>query len=506
MVGACSPKDKGASAEKSAPAAGLNLKSPSQKAFAKHFEVPNRKVSEEEAKEALEDLNLLKSSEDNLSWKKTTGKAGNYSYTDLAAKNDDASLSIDSAKLFGVHMEGETATFDRADFSGIKIFNEEDNVTVTFATMSMARPTPDMAKSIIQSLSNIKDMDDLDLKKDDMDMGFGALSLGNMKIESEELNGGVKQVIWGEDEQTGLTDFLIEDVGINFDSKQGNDGALELGKFSATGLRSSLLDSIGGNPSNMAKKFGSLDKNFDEVKLENLNFDSTTVSLNTKGFAGKAVEKGHITTISQVSQPFTITLKDVPNDPQAAQAFAMVKELGFDELVFESSQTKIIDSKEDTLSVKDGLISMKDGFELSYNYGASGLNEFQTTLKGDKASSDIDAAMQALKVNGLQLRLEDRSIVERGLGLAAKFRGASPEQLKKEMKLAVSLAPLAAGSGLERDLIKELGGALTEFVGGNGKTLSIIIDPNEPIGLTDVANLKNSGTSMNALGFRAKAE
>ncbi len=505
MVGACSPKDKGASAEKSVPADGLNLKSPSNKAFAKHFDVPNRKVSEDEAKEALADLNLLKSSENNLSWKKTSGKEGSYTYSDLTAKSDDGNISVDRVKLLGVHMEGETATFDRADFSGIKIFNEDDNVTITFETMSMARPTPDMAKSIIKSLANIKDIDGIDLKNEDMDMGFGALSLKGMKIESEELNGGVKQLIWGEDDDTGLTDFLIDDVGINFDSKQGNDGAFTLGEFSATGLSESL---IGGmrNPGNIVEKINSLGKNFDEVKLENLSFDSSTVSVNTKGFAGKAVEKGDITTITQIMQPFTITLKDSPNSPQAAQAFAMIKELGYDELVFASSQTQIIDSKKDTVSVKDGLITLKDGFDLSYNYEGAGLTELQSNLKGDTTNANFAAALQALTVNGFQLRLEDKSIVERGLGLAAKFRGASPAQIKKEMKLAVTLAPLAAGSGLERDLMKEMGSALTEFVDGNGKTLSIVITPDEPLALTDIANLKTSGTSMKALGFTAKAE
>ena len=505
MVGACSPKDKGPSAEKSSPVTGLNLKSPSRKAFAKHFDVPNRKVSEGEAKEALQALNLLESSSDNLNWGKTSGKAGNYTYSDLSAKSDEGDITIDRAELFGVHMEGETATFDRADFSGIKIFNEADNITITFADMSMARPTPDMAKSIIQSLSSINGVEDIDLKDKDRDMGFGALSVSGMKVSSEELNGGIKHVIWGEDKETNLTDFLIEDVGLNFESKQGESGKLEIEEFTALGLNSDIL---GGTKA--LNKFGgigsSLGKNFDEVKLKNLSFDSSAVAINTKGFAGKASEKGHITTIKQVSEPFTITLKETPKNPQGAQAFAMVKELGFEELVFESSQTQIIDSQKDTMTIKDGLISMKDGFDLSYNYSASGVNEFATSLKGDQATTNLDAAMQALKVSGLQLRLEDKSIVERGLGLAAKFRGASPEQLKKEMKLAVSLAPLAAGSGLERDLMKEMGGALTDFIDGNGKTLSIVIDPNEPIALTDVANFKNKDTSLKALGFTAKAE
>ena len=504
MVGACSPKDKGPSAEKSAPASDLKLKSPSRKAFAKHFDVPNRKVSEAEANEALKGLSLLESSNDNLSWKKSTGNAGNYKYTALTAKSDEGDLTIDSAELFGVHMEGDTATFDRADFSGIKMFSKEDNVTLTVADMSMARPTPAMAKSIIASLSDIQGMDDLDMKNKDEDMGFGALSMGDVKIKSEELNGGLKQVIWGEDEATGLTDVLIDGVNFNFESKQGESGALKLGEFSATGLRSSLLKGVGA-PTSMMGKFGSVGKNFDEVKLENLSFDSSVVAVNTNGFAGKATEKGGVTTIKQVSEPFTIKLKDAPNSPQAKQAFAMVKELGFEELVFESSQTQIIDSNEDTVTVKDGLVSMKDGFNLDYNYSASGMSALQTLLKDGRHGSDMNAAIEAMTLNGMQIRLEDKSIVERGLKLVAQFQGTSPDTIKQQIKLASAGASLFAGAGIEAALMGEMGTALSEFL-EDGGTLSVVVDPAAPVAMSELANLKRSDLSLKDLGFSAKVE
>jgi len=504
MVGACSPKDKGASAEKSAPASGLSLKSPSRKAFAKHFDVPSRKVSDSEAKEALEALNLLKSSKDTLSWAKSSGKAGNYTYSDLAAKSDDGTLSIHKAQLFGVHMEGDVATFDRADFSGIKIYNEDDDVTVTFADMSLARPTPAMAKSIITSLSNIKDMDDLDIDIDDEDMGFGALSISDMAIKSAELNGGIDTMIWGEDDDSGLADILIDDVSLNFDPKNGEGGKLVLGEFSATGLRSNLLEGMGG-PSAMAGKFGSMGKNFDEVRLDNLVFDSSVVAINTQGFAGKATQKGNVTTIKQASQPFTITLKDAPKSQQGAQAYAMIKELGFEELVFESSQTQIIDSEKDTVTVKDGIVTMKDGFNLDYNYSASGMTALQNMLKEGGQGSDIDAAMKTMTLNGLQVRLEDKSIIERGLKLAAQFQGTSPDTIKQQIKIASAGASLFAGAGIEAALMGEMGTALSEFL-EDGGTLSVVVDPAAPVAMSELANLKRSDLSIKDLGFSAKVE
>jgi len=512
-MGACSNKDKGPSAEKSAPAAALGLKAPSDKVFAKHFEVPSRKVSDAEGKQALGELNLLTESGEALSWAKTSGKNGNYTYTNLTAKDDDGQLTIGKVTLTGVHMDGETASFDRADFSDIKIYDEKEDVTVTMETLSVARPTPDMAKAIITSLQNIKDLDDLDIKAKDLDMGFGALGMSGVSIKSEEVNLTTDSLMWGEDEDTKLTDFKIQDVNFNLTEKADEPITASLKSFSATGLRSDIFDNMsdaGKGPLGMMDGFNPLAKMYSTMKMEDLNFDSNFVAVTSKGFEGKSTEKGGVTTQTSVGEPFIIRLKEAPNDPQAKQAFEMVKELGFDELEFQSSQTTIMDSNKDTIAVKDGIFSMKDGFNLSYNYGATGVKAMTEKLQAQQASGarQSPAAMQAMlgdmKINGFQMRLEDKSIVDRSLKLAGKFRGASADQVRKEMKVALSLAPMMA-SGLEGKMLGEMAGAFGDFI-EDGGTLSIVVDPKEPLAVTALADYKNSGLTMEQIGFSAKAE
>lgn len=512
VMGACSNKDKGPSAEKSAPGAALGLKAPSDKVFAKHFEVPSRKVSDAEGKQALGQLNLLEESGEALSWAKSSGKNGNYSYSNLTAKDDDGQLTIDKAELVGVHMDGETATFDRADFSGIKIYDETEDVTITMKTLSIARPTPDMAKAIITSLQNIKDLDDLDMEVDDADadMGFGALGMSDMKVSSPDINMSTDSLMWGEDQDTNLTDFKIKNVAFNL-SEKGNDSMTgSLKSFSVTGIRSDMFDGIPNaskGPMGMMGGFNPLAKMYSTLKMEDLNFNSDAVQITSKGFEGKSTEKGGVTTQRSVGEPFIIRLKDAPKDPQAKQAYEMVKELGFDELVFQSSQTTILDSNKDTVEVKDGFLSMKDGFKLSYNYGASGVKAMTDKIQAansNQSKTDIQAAMQSMKLNGFQMRLEDQSIVDRGLKLAGKFRGAEPEQVKKELKVALTLAPMMAG-GLEGEMLGEIAGAFGDFV-DDGGTLSIVMNPKAPISMTELADYKRSNLSKADLGFSAKAE
>ena len=515
VMGGCSNKDKGPSAEKSAPAAALGLKAPSDKVFAKHFEVPSRKISDTEGKQALGELNLLTESGDTLSWTKTSGKNGNYSYTNLSAKDDDGQLTITKAELTGVHMEGETATFDRADFSGIKIYDETEDVTVTMETLSVARPTPDMARAIITSLQNIKDLDDLDIKTKDLDMGFGALGMSGVKITSEDVNLTTDNLMWGEDPETQLTDFKVKDVSFNLTEKADEPITGSLKSFSATGLRSDMFDNLpdaGKSPLGIMGGFNPLAKMYSTIKMEDLNFDSNFVAVTSKGFEGKSTEKGGVTTQRSVGEPFIIKLKEAPNDPQAKQAYDMVKELGFDELVFQSSQTTILDSNKDTIAVEDGLLSMKDGFKLSYNYGASGMKAMtdkmqemdRTGVNSRQGQADIQAAMESMKLNGFQMRLEDQSIVDRGLKLAGKFRGASTDQVKKELKVALTLAPMMA-NGLEGEMLGEIAGAFGNFI-EDGGTLSIVMEPKQPISMTELADYKRSDLTKSDLGFSAKAE
>jgi len=258
--------------------------------------------------------------------------------------------------------------------------------------------------------------------------------------------------------------------------------------------------------------FNPLAKMYNTIKMEDLNFDSDFVEITSKGFEGKSTEKGGVTTQRSVGEPFIIRLKEAPNDPQAKQAYDMVRELGFDELVFQSSQTTVMDSNKDTIAIKDGLFSMQDGFKLSYNYGASDIKamtdkmqEMDRTGKNSRqGQADIQAAIESMKLNGFQMRLEDRSIVERGLKLAGKFRGADPEQVKKELKVALTLAPMMAG-GLEGEMLGEMAGAFGDFV-EDGGTLSIVMNPKEPISMTQLADYKRSNLTKSDLGFSAKAE
>ena len=516
VIGGCSSKDEGPSAAQSSPAKALGLTSPSEKAFEKYFIIPDRKVSEDEAKRALDLLNLGEAPDGGLSWDKTSGANGNYSYSGLTINDDTSSLNIKSANLIGVHMAGDEASFDRADFSGITMLDTKDKSTVTLDSLSVARPSPAMARSTIEGLGNIKGVDDLDLNiDDDAEASFGAIGMSGMDIKSDDINLTAKTMLWGKDEDSGRADFKVDGISFNGTDKQGGSFTGNLGSLSGTGLNlnayGKLSKGLGGaarSPMGIFSGLNMAEKAYDTFTLDDFNIDNDFVSISVKGIEGQSTETGGVTTTRQVSEPMIIKLKNDPKDPGAKRAFDAVKSLGFDEMVFQSSGTTVLDANKDTVELKDHLVTMKDGFKLSYNYGATGVKAMADSIAasgGNNSSSQLTAYLDTLKLNGFQLRLEDDSIVERSLQLAAQMRGGTPESIKREMTVALALAPMMAGGGLEGEMIGEMASAFGDFV-KNGGTLSIVMDPNTPIAIGELAKYKGSDMTLEDLGFSAKAE
>ena len=488
----------------------LGLTAPGDDIFARHFDVPERSVSESEAEQALAALGLLNPSDDALNWAAKSGAEGNYTYNNLTVDSDEGDITISSAKLFGAHMDGEVATFDRADFEGIKIYNEDEDVTVTVEALSVARPSPAMAKSIVAALSQLGEIDDLDENFDKDGMSFGALALNNVDIRSPEANGEIKQLVWGKDEQTNLADMKVEGFAFKMASKRKDEfGTLNLGSLIITELQTDaylqLLDGKKARTNPLAN-YGLWRKTFDTVKLIDLDMDSNAFSLKTKGYEAKATQQGSVTKIVQTSEEVLITVKE-PNKASQLQAFALFLEYGFTDMNFRSSQTSVLDEDKDTIKITDGLLTLKDGFELSYSYEAGGLMKAAEKLKNATNSpNSINTlkSMDSVIIDEVQFRLEDNTIVKRGFELAGKMQGSSAGALRTQAKLGLRLAPMAA-TGIEGKIFGELAQAMSEFIDGD-KTLSIVVSPKKSVSISELTNLKNSSLSFEDLGFSAKAE
>lgn len=517
VMGGCSPKDKGESAQISVEAAPLGLTAPNEKVFARHFDVPKRTVSEADATAALKAFSL--DTQDTMTWDNRAGGAGNYVYTDLGATTDEGTISIGKAELVGVRMEGDEETFDRANFQDMVI--KGDDVNLKVGAMSIARPTPKMAQAIIRALQTNEGLDDLEIEMDEGGkVSFGAISINDISLTADEATGTIEHLVWGVNEDTdigdgkiGAMDFTIKgdnDVVSTFTFKGGSArgvNAKTYNDLSAGDVGQNTLGQILGQMNLYAKPY-------DDFQIGEGVFENEFLKASFEGFEGKAVEKGGVTTITQVGKPMRLAFLKEPSDPNAQRGYDTLKQLGFDEIVFKTSQTQVLDKNKDTVAVKDGLIDMENGFRLNYTYEAEGLSAMVEKAKADERGetsematnmTDVIDSLEPVKLRQMKMSLEDKSIVERGLKLASEMTGQSESNLKRQLKIAVMAAPFMAQNDLEGQIIGEIGGAFTDFV-DNGGTMTISIKPPAPLSVKTLAEARENNLNPDDLGFSASVE
>ena len=517
VLGACSPKDKGESAQISAEAPPLGLSSPDEKVFAPYFDVAERDVPADEANQALKALNL--DSQGVMSWDSRKGLNGNYVYTDLVSKADDSSLTISKAELFGVHMDGDEPSFDRANFQDVVIKGEDVNLDI--GAMSVARPSPKMAQAIIEALQSREGLDDLEVEiEDDEKVSFGAISLDDITVSGDEANGTIDHIIWGVNEDQRLADAKVGKVDFTLKGQNEKTSKLVFEGGSARGLNMDAYQDVSPKSANLGlgQLLGQMNlyaKPYDTVVVGKGSFTNDFIKAAFDGFEGKAVENGGVTTITQVSKPFRFSFLTQPENPQAAQGYDTLKRLGFDEIVLRSSQTQVLNENEDTIAVRDGLIDMEDGFRLNYTYEAEGLSAMVEKAKLEQESESMDGeevtpptleetlnAFEPVKLRTMKMSLEDKSIVERGLKLASEMSGQSEGNLKKQLKLAIMAATFMGKSDLESEVIAQFGTAATEFI-DNGGTLTVSVNPPEPLSVKSLAEARESNLDPEDIGFSA---
>ena len=259
-----------------------------------------------------------------------------------------------------------------------------------------------------------------------------------------------------------------------------------------------MADGVAGLFNNAAHE-----KAFDSFSLEAFEFDNDAMSIDLPKMEAESTEKGDIITTTQVLAPSTIKMKEGISGA-GRQAYEVLQQLGFDAMTFKGSQTAIIDKGADTLEVKDGIFDMSDSFRLNYTYKATGLDALKDISNADgqdNQATQFLAALEHMKVNGMTISLEDKSIVERGLKLAAQMRGGEVNQIKREMRAAIAVAPFAARNDFEKEVANQLGGAFMDFV-DDGGTLTVQLTPEAPINFSKLQSVENM--KPEDLGFSAR--
>lgn len=511
-VGACKGADKGQGALKSESIAALNLSKSEASVFSKHFATDPCDVDEMEAYGALAGLGLGESGADGVSFDSRSFDDTRVSYTNLKVVKTGSSESTFSAGKAVFHcaqMGDDAPSFSRLDLSDIIITDEADAVEITAETLNIANPSSDAASSIVGNMTqlNTNSVNDTD---------FGAFSMTGVKMTSNEVNGSVSSISWGEtrdDNGKGFADLTVEDanfviadqdgageITVDFDGMSARN--LNIGLKKETGPSLSPQDAMSGIFENM----NSFEKPYDEVVVGNLKVDSKIASLDFAGMEGKTTEKGDVITSRQSLKPMVINLKPAfGEEPSMAQAWGVLQSLNMETITLSGSSETKIDKGDDSVTVSDGLFVIDDVMRWNFEYGVEGISGMDEALKNAETGAggpDMLAASEAIKLRNFRITIEDNSIVEKGLKLASQMTGQSEQSLKLMVTGAVFMAASQAKNELQADVYSKGMEAFAEFV-KNGGSLTLEANPPEPFSLSPLFSGSGDSIDPAALGFSA---
>lgn len=509
ILGGCNRGDKGQGALKSNEMAALDLDRADAEVFAKHFALNDCEADDMEALGALAGMGLGETGESGVKFTSRDTEAGKVTYRDLIVRDEGAEADAFTADLATFHcakMDESGPTFDRLDLKNAMI--RDDEVTFTFDTLNISDPTPDAAAAIVDGmLSPIS-------SQGRGEIGFGGVSLTGATVSGDGFTGSLEAMAWGEDRENdlqGLADIMMETLEMSFDGDEASDGmklsfegmsarnmsvgGLDASQASTTGMIGSVLDG-----------FTLLKKPYDEFVIGKLSLTASEFDVDFQGIEGKATERGDVVTVRQTLKPVTINLKPAMADKRAtADMYGRLKTLGFENMKLSGSSVTTLDKSDDSLTVSDGLFVMDDAFRLNFEYAAEGLDAMIATVKDREAQGgpkDPMAMYDALKLRSLRLTLEDNSITERGVRLAAEMTGQTEKSVKRALGLAVLGAALAAENEVQAEVYSETVSAFADFV-KNGGTLTIEANPPEPFALTPLLSGGGEDIDPATLGFSA---
>ncbi len=494
VLGACGKKDKGDGVNM--PEIGsLSVKTADAGVIENLLKVSDRKVGDAEAEQALKGLGF----EDDVSWASKKGKAGDYHYKNLSFKSDDdKDVVIADVKLDGVHMEGDEATFDKMTLTGVKL--SDDDVSGSIDRLILSQPHPAMAARILNGISHIESLDDLDMdiELEDGEFGFGAMLLQGLDMKSGDGVMRVNTLGWGQDDTTGKGAFVAKNISFTgMDKKNDFPVTMSLKSASARDIDARVMKKMqDGAKGNMANGFNPLQSMYGNIKVEDFKLSADTFSINLEGIAAKTTTKGKITTEQQILKPLTISFNGKPSDPQIGKAYNAFADMGFDHMEFTGGATKIMNAKTDKMTVKDANFALKDGFNLAYDLKASGLGAMANASDGDMSD-----AMDDMTIEQMNLRFTDYSFVDKAIKFAAKMQGSNAALMRMQAKGGLMLLPAMGETPAQKQLLSDVATAAGKFI-DDGGTLVIGVNPETPMSVSELQSMgQRPDKAMDQLGI-----
>lgn len=470
------------------------------------------------AEAALTAMNLTQDNAFGLNFEDRSLDGATATFTNLEIEGLDG-LKADRLVIEGLDLEGDTPIFGKMTLSDLELDIDAIEGKVNVDAVELVNPSAEIAAWMTSVVNGEKAE-----FPDPEDVKFDAWSVSDISIDSstdavESVASIAKIQILGMtgDEAKAATISGISALGIDADGsetfKMGLKNATlsnlqpELVRVLQQAVSGKAVEDLAESMNDMVFS-GPLDRPFDAFSIEGLSVGGSGLAFDLPELSNSAVRnsKGQVTRV--VTDPFTMTFTA---ESEAGMMGEMVQSymslVGFETLEMKGAGIADYEPSTDLLSfsAEDNYLDIVDGAEFRFGGKIAGYSAYseqikammtpQTAADGSELPMNplaIMGAFDALNVETLELRLTDKSLIDRGMNAYATQIGMDPTIVKgMAVPMIGNLGPIMQQFlGMDPSIGNELSGGLSKLISNRG-TLTIVLNPDAPLNIGELMTLSS---------------
>jgi hypothetical protein len=365
-----------------------------------------------------------------------------------------------------------------------------DDGQASFATFSVSDAGPGVGRALANLINGTGGFDDIPLAS----QTFSSATLDTLVVntQGDETTGPGELVIAraeaGAFDGVRLDRFTLTDLGYDAVEPTGGRTVLDIGEIAAEGVSAALFDPAAAGDMAANPLIGGASAGFDQydrVAVRGLRVVSGGARVRMPEFTAAIEERGGVLVSTAAMASMTV---DADPDGESAAAFSeALAQLGYDAMAFSfASETEYDPEADRVTTAGENFLAMEDGFMMRFEQDVSGVEAYASAYQAWLETTETAEAgppadvLAPLMIHSGEIRLEDRSLLDRALSLMAERQGSTPAELRAQAGLFVALGAAMAGEALPPALVSELSGALTRFI-GEGGSLVVAFEPDAPV-------------------------
>jgi hypothetical protein len=416
---------------------------------------------------------------------------------DEISELDGADLTVATLELDGLAMLDGEPSFSRILLNDITFVptdpDEAENGSGKIGSIDLVNPSPETANWVASLFSEDEVPDlpegdalafdhwavkDVDFRIDDPDGEEGTFTIGTIEVTGLKEQAAALMKLDGltfdmfdpvEDTKMKLNLASIEmrgaDLGLLTDASEDAADPEEV---------SQMMNLAGQDPANPG---------YESLTLNGFDMDMAGVKIDLPKLVSAVGRDKKNGVVAVKTEPFKVSLT-TDEGKYGEQLAGQLAMLGYQELELSGAGYQTYDEASDLTTYKKGenFWELKDGFRIDFGAQYAGAKAMAEADASDDPADMLGDTLDNMIIHNMELSIDDDGFMDRAFNAYAAQSGQDPQEIRNQLTGLLAMAPMmAAGSGIDAQLITEASTALSSFV-SDPKTLTLKMAPAEPLG------------------------